>query len=310
MSYCSWAGLLYAVYALAKELQPGKFRPTITHSFIRLLHDKGFLRTCFTQNIDTLERRAGVPAEKLIEAHGSFASHSCTKCKASYPDDKMQENVSSQRVPHCLKCKGLVKPDIVFFGESLPDSFIRGMGSLQNADLLIILGTSLTVHPFASLSHRVPSSCPRVLINLEEVGGIGSRSKDILLLGDCDTTVRELCKKLGWLDELEALWNATESLVEGKDKATEEDATTPTAREPETKDEKLSREVDALTKEVEKTLKLSEDHLEEVSAELAAPSKTNSVTTENTTDDDDDNQETDTDTGKKSEDVDETPSKS
>ena len=120
----SGAGLLYAVYALAKELQPGKFRPTITHSFIRLLHDKGLLHTCFTQNIDTLERRAGVPTEKLIEAHGSFASHSCIKCKASYPDDKMQENVSSQRVPRCLKCKGLVKPNIVFFGESVSISWV------------------------------------------------------------------------------------------------------------------------------------------------------------------------------------------
>ena len=166
------------------------------------------------------------------------------------------------------------------------------------------------MHPFASLSNRVPSSCPRVLINLEKVGGIGSRSKDILLLGDCDTTVRELCKKLGWLDELEALWNATESLVEGKDKATDEDATGSTATKPETKDEKLSREVDALTKEVEKTLKLSEDHLEEVSAELAGPSKTNSVSKENTAKDDDNNQETDTDTRKKSETIDETPSKS
>ncbi len=113
------ADLWCTVYALAKELEPGKFRPTITHSFIRLLHDKGLLHTCFTQNIDTLERRAGVPVKKLIEAHGSFATHSCIACGASYPDEKMRENVSSQRVPHCLKCKGLVKPDIVFFGESV-----------------------------------------------------------------------------------------------------------------------------------------------------------------------------------------------
>jgi NAD-dependent histone deacetylase SIR2 len=61
-------------YALAQELYPGKFRPTITHSFISLLHQKGLLLKLFTQNIDCLEREAGVPGDKIIEAHGSFAS--------------------------------------------------------------------------------------------------------------------------------------------------------------------------------------------------------------------------------------------
>src|ERR1700754_5350784 len=64
-------------YTLAHELFPGKFRPTITHAFIKLLHQKGKLHRCYTQNIDTLERMAGVPDFKIIEAHGSFASHRC-----------------------------------------------------------------------------------------------------------------------------------------------------------------------------------------------------------------------------------------
>lgn len=61
-------------YALAQELYPGKFRPTITHSFTHLLHQKGLLLKLFTQNIDCLEREAGVPGDKIIEAHGSFAT--------------------------------------------------------------------------------------------------------------------------------------------------------------------------------------------------------------------------------------------
>lgn len=60
-------------YTLAQELYPGKYRPTITHSFIHLLHKKGLLLKLFTQNIDCLEREAGVPGDKIIEAHGSFA---------------------------------------------------------------------------------------------------------------------------------------------------------------------------------------------------------------------------------------------
>ena len=112
-----------AVYTLAQELAPGRFRPTITHSFIKLLTDKDLLLACFTQNIDTLERRAGVPRMRIVEAHGSFASQRCINCKYPYPDDLMARHIAEKTIPYCTRtqvCKGLVKPDIVFFGEPLP----------------------------------------------------------------------------------------------------------------------------------------------------------------------------------------------
>jgi NAD-dependent histone deacetylase SIR2 len=109
------------VYTLAKDVAPGKFVPTPTHAFIRLLHEKGRLHTCYTQNIDTLERQVGVPSDKIIEAHGSFASQRCISCKTHYDDEKMKAAIAEARVPRCgvKKCNGLVKPDIVFFGESV-----------------------------------------------------------------------------------------------------------------------------------------------------------------------------------------------
>jgi NAD-dependent histone deacetylase SIR2 len=91
----------------------------LTHSFIKLLSSKSLLHTCFTQNIDTLERRAGVPAEKIIEAHGSFATQRCIECRKPYDGEKMKKMVMSKQIPRCEKCRGLVKPDIVFFGESV-----------------------------------------------------------------------------------------------------------------------------------------------------------------------------------------------
>jgi NAD-dependent histone deacetylase SIR2 len=109
----------YPFYALAKELYPGRHRPTITHSFVRLLETKGLLRTCFTQNIDTLERRAGISKEKLVEAHGSFASQSCIDCKAPFDAAEIRRLIQEERIPRCNRCRGLVKPDIVFFGESV-----------------------------------------------------------------------------------------------------------------------------------------------------------------------------------------------
>jgi len=84
---------------------------------------------------------------------------------------------------------------------------------MQKADLLIVMGTSLTVHPFASLAGMVDHSCPRVLINLDHVGDFGSRTDDVVLLGKCDDVVRDLCKELGWENELTRLWAETEDSV-------------------------------------------------------------------------------------------------
>lgn len=76
-----------------------------------------------------------------------------------------------KQIPQCDDCNGYLKPSIVFFGESLPNSFHSNIiPDFKNADLLIVLGTSLTVHPFAGLISQVSSSCPRVLINMECVG--------------------------------------------------------------------------------------------------------------------------------------------
>lgn len=110
---------IFQVYTLAHELYPGKFRPTITHSFVRLLAEQSLLHTCFTQNIDTLERRAGVPDNKVIEAHGSFATQRCIDCKRPFDDEKMKEHIEAKKIAKCEVCRGYVKPDIVFFGEGV-----------------------------------------------------------------------------------------------------------------------------------------------------------------------------------------------
>ncbi|KAF5027804.1 hypothetical protein F66182_74 [Fusarium sp. NRRL 66182] len=195
-------------YVLANELYPGKFHPTVSHAFIALLARKGLLHMLFTQNIDCLERRAGVPSDKIIEAHGSFATQRCIECKEEYPDDRMKEHVFGGNVPRCDKkgCNGLVKPDIVFFGEDLPKAFDNNVFKVAMADLVLIVGTSLTVYPFAALPGMVQEGKPRVLFNMERVGQLGTRSDDVIQLGDCDAGIRKLADELGWRDELEKLW--------------------------------------------------------------------------------------------------------
>uniref|UniRef100_A0A2R8M2S1 Sirtuin 3 n=2 Tax=Callithrix jacchus TaxID=9483 RepID=A0A2R8M2S1_CALJA len=74
-------------FTLAKELYPGNYKPNVTHYFLRLLHDKGLLLRLYTQNIDGLERASGIPDSKLVEAHGTFASATCTVCRRPFPGE-------------------------------------------------------------------------------------------------------------------------------------------------------------------------------------------------------------------------------
>lgn len=254
-------------YTLAHELYPGKYRPTVTHSFISLLHQKGRLLKWWSQNIDCLEREAGVPGDMIVEAHGSFATQRCIECKQEFPDESMKEMISKKEVPHCIgtTCNGLVKPDIVFFGEALPESFHRNRSLPAKADLAIILGTSLTVQPFASLPSFVSEDTPRLLINLERVGGLGSRPDDVLLIGDCDEGVRKLADALGWREELESMWEKTDP-DKGKRKPEEP---------PKSRQEKLDEEIEKLTKDVDASLKINNETSarlkQEVEAEKSPP---------------------------------------
>jgi len=211
-------------YLLAKELYPGNYKPTPVHYFVRLLQEKGVLLRNFTQNIDTLEREAGVPGDALVEAHGSFAKAHCIVCKTEESVDVVKECIFSDKIPYCKKCNGLVKPDIVFFGENLPPRFFfQRSEDFPKCDMLIIIGTSLQVHPFASLVNEVTKTAPRVLINNQEVGkidpkmlmfglgnngfrfGMKSNYRDVSFIGDCQEGVWKLAELIGWKSDLEKL---------------------------------------------------------------------------------------------------------
>jgi NAD-dependent histone deacetylase SIR2 len=92
------------------------------------------------------------------------------------------------------------------FGEPLPRKFDESTDILKIADLVLVIGTSLKVHPVASLPSLAVPGVPRVLINRDPAGDLGSRPDDVLLFSDCDDTVRYLADSLGWRKELEDIW--------------------------------------------------------------------------------------------------------
>ncbi|XP_023657708.1 NAD-dependent protein deacetylase sirtuin-3 isoform X2 [Paramormyrops kingsleyae] len=192
-------------FSLAKELYPGRHRPNYVHYFIRMLHQKGLLLRMYTQNIDGLEQMCGIPEEKLVEAHGSFASASCHLCYTPFPAEEAKKFIMTDRVPLCTFCQGTVKPDIVFFGEDLPQSYFQHIKDFPKADLLIIMGTSLQIEPFASLVNTVRSTVPRLLLNRDPVGPfqrVPLRRGDYMELGDLLDSVRKLAQILGWHQDI------------------------------------------------------------------------------------------------------------
>ena len=141
----------------------------------------------------------------------------------------------------------------------LPRSFFGSLGQLNDADLLIVIGTSLTVHPFASLINMVEKQCPRVLINLDKVGDIGSGKNDLVLLGKCDDIVRDLAKELGWETELDKEWAKTAESLETHE--------APTEAEGPTDGPKLDLEIEKIAERVAGSLSISEKGGPSVKAE-------------------------------------------
>lgn len=175
----SQAGLMQSTedfYLVMKEVfgpaVDGRYKPTLTHFFLKLLHDKGILLRNYTQNIDMLERLVGIPQEKLVESHGTFARARCVSCRSACKDMKgYWHDVLGDMIPRCEACNGVMRPDVVFFGESMPADFSdRQVEDFQKCDLLLVMGTSLKVYPFAGLANQVSNLTPRVLFNNEAVG--------------------------------------------------------------------------------------------------------------------------------------------
>lgn len=148
-----YRGCRELVYGLAT------FTPGPVHRALKHLEDIGHLDGIATQNIDMLHQKAG--SSHVYEVHGSPIRHHCRQCGAEKSFDEIcamiaageaaQTAPGSVFVPHC-SCGGVYKPDITFFGESLPeDAFAYSQELAIRADVMLVLGTSLTVFPAAGL---------------------------------------------------------------------------------------------------------------------------------------------------------------
>jgi len=225
-------------FRFAKEIFPGNFAPSPSHNFIAQLEKNNKMKRLYSQNIDGLEKQAGI--EKVIQCHGHFYTAHClnNNCRTEYQISDLKKRIFESKVPHCDKlifkstnmeeeafheeilklppgdpkieeirtkfyqkekepCNAVIKPDIVFFGESLPSHFHRHMAMDQDdVDLLIVMGSSLKVGPVNDIPDAIDENVPRILINREPLPHMPEFESE--LLGNCDEIVEYISSKLGY----------------------------------------------------------------------------------------------------------------
>jgi len=177
-------------------------KPTFTHEFLAELERDGLLRGIVTQNIDILHQTAG--SGNVLEVHGSYRSATCQSCGARlnelYYDWWIESMRTSSNPPvvHCLACSGLLKPDIVFFGEAV-NQFSKAEAMVEECDLLLVLGSSLNVAPASLLPHR--TSAVTVIVNKGNVV-LPPAPQRYFLDENLDVYFRKVAKSLGMLEPL------------------------------------------------------------------------------------------------------------
>lgn len=218
-------------YSVAVKILPEQnlHEGTPTHKFIKLLHDKNKLLRNYTQNIDNLEQYVGIPKERIVQCHGSFGSAHCITCGfAVEKGEDLFPAIKDGVIPRCSQCKnrkaqgkrkkssrglhgsdseddggneasyGVLKPDITFFGESLPprfDQMLFDEGDAHNCDLIICIGTSLRVSPVSEIVKVASRQIPQIFISKVPAKHL---TFEVSFLGGCDDVVELLCQKLGW----------------------------------------------------------------------------------------------------------------
>jgi NAD-dependent deacetylase len=137
--------------------------PNPAHEALAELERRGLLDGVVTQNIDLLHRKAG--SERVIEVHGSIATSSCTSCGQSWTLTEVEAIFDEDGIATCTGCMGKVKPDVVLFGELLPE---RAMAEAQElcagAELLLCVGSSLEVYPVAGLPELTLAGGGRIAV--------------------------------------------------------------------------------------------------------------------------------------------------
>ncbi|MEU3016931.1 MULTISPECIES: Sir2 family NAD-dependent protein deacetylase [unclassified Nocardiopsis] len=155
---------------LARRAHPvWRAEPNAAHRALADLAASGRLHALVTQNIDGLHQRAGVPADEVVEVHGTMLRVTCMSCGLLSPSPEVLDRLDEESDPHCVVCGGIQKTDTISFGQRLdPEVLERAARAARECDVFVAVGTSLTVHPVAGLCDvAMMARASLVIVNAE-----------------------------------------------------------------------------------------------------------------------------------------------
>jgi len=167
--------------------------PNPAHLAIKRLEDRGKLLAIVTQNIDRLHHKAGNSPDKIIEIHGTAFSVSCLSCGKRYDRDEIEERLrSGVEAPACDHCGGILKPETISFGQSMPqEKMTRALRLAENCDLCLVLGSSLVVYPAASVPQEAAGSGAALIIVNRDETPLDSRA-DVAIHASVTEVMKEM----------------------------------------------------------------------------------------------------------------------
>ena len=171
-----------------------KAKPNPGHQALVELERMGSLRCVITQNIDGLHQEAG--SGRVIELHGNTRIIHCLECKKELTAEKAYAITETQIPPPCPKCGGILKPAVVFFGESLPEQALReAYAEAEACDLLLAIGSSLVVYPAAHIPVRAKECGANLVVISTEPTAMDSMA-DIVIHDKAGTVLPEIMEFL------------------------------------------------------------------------------------------------------------------
>ncbi len=181
-------------YSFTRELIGivGHLTPTYTHRMLARLEREGKLTALLTQNIDPLHQMAG--SSHIISLHGNYWSSRCLSCGRKFDYAELLQMLEDMDVPHC-PCRGLIKPNVVFFGEAVTE-YERALSTVISSDLLLVLGSSLVVYPVAMLPNYARGKV--AVVNLGEVG-LQPNNRTMVVNADLDSFFQQVDAELAAL---------------------------------------------------------------------------------------------------------------
>ena len=169
--------------------------PNPAHEALTDLENTDRKVSIITQNIDGLHQKAG--AKRVIEMHGTLNSLTCTNCFKKFDaQDYLKQFVEYGTIPLCTNCNGVLKPDVILFGEQLPQAaWFEAQNAARQCDLMVVAGTSLEVLPVASLPVQVVDRGTHLIVINDTATYINVRA-DIVIMGDVAKILPNIVKRV------------------------------------------------------------------------------------------------------------------